>query len=165
MVETGLAADLSFVGSATASLLQGALIPTVRIHGDLTVNNVFVDPASSTLTGIIDWETSRSGSLPFDLIHYLIAERRELDPQPWGVLVARALSDELFDAESRELLRVHLASLGLDHAMLKPLLVAYWLRGVHLRQTLSGGRLAADWREKNLVGPLGSIRAMVTTRR
>ena len=65
------------------------------------------------LSGVIDWETSLAGSLPFDFIHYLISERRESDPQPWGLMVARALAGDLFDAEAEALLNDHLAFLGL----------------------------------------------------
>lgn len=157
-VETELAQDLSIVESAAIGFAFGRSMATVRIHGDLTVNNIFVDPATNAITGLIDWETSLPASMPFDLIHYLIAECRELDPQPWGVLVARALAGKLFDAEAQKLLSAHLSKLGLEEHDLTPLLVAYWARGVSLRQALSGGRLAPSWRDQNLVGPLVSIR-------
>lgn len=157
-VEVELTKDLALVESAAIQLARGRTMPTVRIHGDLTVNNTFFDPVSLIPTGLIDWETSVVSSMPFDLIHYLLAECRELDPQPWGLLVARALAGKLFDAEARELLLAHLKILGLEEDQLSPLLVAYWIRGVALRQKLSGGRLAPEWREKNLVGPLASIK-------
>jgi hypothetical protein len=157
-VETDLAEGLSLVEAAASELAQGRTMPTVRIHGDLNVSNVFVDHAASTLTGLIDWETSLPGSMPFDLVHYLIAERRELDPQPWGALVARAIAGKLFDAEASDLLHAHFGTMGLEKDLLTPLLVGYWARGVALRQTYAGGRVAPEWREKNLTGPLISIK-------
>lgn len=159
--EPGLADDLRQVeGQAIASIV-GKLFPTVRIHGDLTVNNVFADPVDRTLTGIIDWETSLAGSLPFDLIHYLISERRESDPQPWGVQVARLLAGELLDPEAEALLNAHLEFLQIPREQLAPLLVGYWIRGVALRQGLSGGRLVPAWRDRNLAGPLAKIKQVL----
>jgi hypothetical protein len=155
--EPALAPHLARVETAVLERAHGTAMPTVRIHGDLTVNNVFADPATGVLSGVIDWETSLAGSLPFDFIHYLISERRESDPQPWGVMVARALAGNLFDAEAEALLNNHLAFLGLAREQLRPLLIGYWVRGVALRQLLSGGRLAPTWRQQNLAGPLASI--------
>lgn len=155
--EPALAPHLARVETAALERAHASAMPTVRIHGDLTVNNVFADPATGVLSGVIDWETSLASSLPFDFIHYLISERRESDPQPWGLMVARALAGDLFDAEAEALLNDHLAFLGLAREQLNPLLIGYWVRGVALRQVLSGGRLAPTWREQNLAGPLASI--------
>lgn len=164
-VESALAQDLLSVESMAIERALGQVMPTVRIHGDLTVNNVFADPASMALNGVIDWETSLPGSLPFDFIHYLISERREQDPQPWGALVARALAGDLLDPEAEALLNDHFRFLGLGEEQVVPLLVGYWVRGVALRQALSGGRLAPAWREQNLTGPLASIRQTLLDRR
>lgn len=157
-VESDLADELDAVGSVVVSMVAGRTMPTVRIHGDLTVDNVFVDPTTFALTGVIDWETTRAGSLPFDFVHYLLSERRALDPLPWGELVARAVAGQLFDGVTVRMLTAHFECIGFHRNLLVPLLVGYWIRGVALRQTLSGGRLRTDWRQDNLVGPLRSIR-------
>ena len=161
-VEKAFASRLQVVEATVLGLAQGRTMPTVRIHGDLHVNNVFFDPRSVVLTGLIDWETSLPVSLPFDLIHYLISDSREFDPKPWGIQVARAFSGELFDAEANELLLQHLNLLGLPVDMLRPLLIGYWVRGVALRQELSGGRLNPLWRDANLAEPLASIERVLS---
>jgi Ser/Thr protein kinase RdoA (MazF antagonist) len=156
-VEQAFASRLQVVEAAVLSLAYGRTMPTVRIHGDLHVDNVFFDSRSVVLSGLIDWETSLPVSLPFDLIHYLISDSTELDPKPWGIQVARAFSGELFDPEANELLLEHLELLKLPADMLRPLLIGYWVRGVALRQALSGGRLDPMWRDANLAMPLASI--------
>jgi aminoglycoside phosphotransferase (APT) family kinase protein len=143
-----------------AALLEktrGRSLPTVRIHGDVNLGNLFFDPETLKLAGVIDWEASVSDSLPFDLLHYLLSEQQELQRRPWGSLLADELSRRAFDDEARGLLAAHLASIGLDEGLRASLLVAYWIRGVALRIERSGGTLAAHWQRHNLVEPLASI--------
>jgi hypothetical protein len=152
-----LAGQLSAVEAALVDITRDRSFPTVRIHGDVNMGNLFFDPQTLKLTGVIDWEASVPDSLPFDFLHYLLSEQQELQKRPWGSLIADEFSSRAFDDEARGMLAAHLASIGLGEGLMMPLLVAYWVRGVALRIDRSGGTLASHWQRQNLVEPLSVI--------
>jgi aminoglycoside phosphotransferase (APT) family kinase protein len=152
-----LARQLFDVEATLVDLTQGRSLPTVRIHGDANLGNLFFDPITLELTGVIDWEASVPDSLPFDFLHYLLSEQQELQKRSWGSLIADEFSSRAFDDDARELLAAHLAAIGLNEELMTSLLVAYWVRGVALRIDRSGGTLAAHWQRQNLVEPLAVI--------
>lgn len=134
--------------------LQGRRMTLVRIHGDLTPNNLFLDPATGRATGVIDWETSQPDSLPFDGIHYLVSELREREGRPWGQCAASAMAGTGLDEDARTMLMRVMKRLDIEPDLFAPLLAGYWIRGVALRQALSGGRLNPAWGAANLTAPL-----------
>ena len=152
-----LARQLSAVETALVGMTRGRSLPTVRIHGDVNMGNLFFDPKAIKLTGVIDWEASVPDSLPFDFLHYLLSEQQELQKRSWGSLIADEFSSRAFDDDARAMLAAHLAAIGLGEGLITSLLVAYWVRGVALRIDRSGGTLAADWQRQNLVEPLAAI--------
>jgi aminoglycoside phosphotransferase (APT) family kinase protein len=152
-----LARQLSAVEATLIDMTRGRSLPTVRIHGDVNMGNLFFDPKTFELTGVIDWEASVPDSLPFDFLHYLLSEQLELQKRSWGSLIADEFFGRAFDDDARGMLAAHLASIGLDEGLMTSLLVAYWIRGVALRIDRSGGTLAAQWQRQNLVEPLAVI--------
>lgn len=152
-----LSSQLSIVEASLVDMTRGRAVPTVRIHGDVNMGNLFFDPDTLRLTGVIDWEASVPDSLPFDLLHYLLSEQQELQKRTWGDLLAGEFSARTFDDDARGLLASHLADVGLAEDLVPTLRVAYWIRGVAVRIERSGGRLAANWQRQNLAEPLVAI--------
>lgn len=146
-------------------VLLGLRITTGMVHGDVTVNNLLLDPGSLKIVAVVDWEFSLANDLPFDFLHYLIAERRAATGRPWGELVAATLHAEVLDESARELLVKHIARFGVDERTLAAFLVAYWIRGVALRTELGRYSLAPGWKAANLSAPLERILRYLAPRR
>lgn len=146
--------DLSRMGAGLWHQLKGKKVTLVRIHGDLTPNNLFVDPETQVARGLIDWETSLPDSLPFDCIHYLVNEVREREDEHWGRCVARFMTGDGMDDDAQAMVKRSLEKLRVDVDLFRPLLAGYWIRGVALRQSLSGGTLHPGWSEANFLMPM-----------
>ena len=118
------------------------------------MDNVLFDPNTLSITAVLDWEASLPDSLPFDMIHFLVSEKRMTISENWGELLAMLACGNLFDDDDRNLMKRYHEAVGFEDSLFQPFIFAYWARGVAVRLQRSGGLLQPVWRRENLVKPL-----------
>jgi len=69
---------LGHLRPALRAALAAHRLPVVWMHGDYKVENVIVDPLSSRLVGVIDWEHTQPEGLPFIDLWYLLLYNHEI---------------------------------------------------------------------------------------
>jgi aminoglycoside phosphotransferase (APT) family kinase protein len=74
-----LAQVLGYLRPALRAALAAHHLPVVWMHGDFKVENVIVDPSSSRLVGVIDWEHTQPEGLPFIDLWYLFLYNHEIE--------------------------------------------------------------------------------------
>ena len=152
------AAALRSAASATAR--WGSGLPTVLLHGDLWLNNIFVD--EGRLSGVFDWDTWHPAGLPgTDLLNLLAAEVRTEQRRDVGELLVDDMwrSTDVLDA-----LRTYFALRGLpfpDRAGLAAIAVGWWSSRM-AGSLYRAGRPTEDpgWVERNLDTALDKIAAL-----
>jgi aminoglycoside phosphotransferase (APT) family kinase protein len=81
------------------SELAGASVRVARLHGDPSPENLFVDPAGSVVTGMIDWEATGIGLPEVDLLGFALAARLADGSEELGDAVVDILRNGWGDAE------------------------------------------------------------------
>lgn len=136
-------------------------LPCVRVHGDCWIGNLLFDSlgtAAPRLTGIVDWDRSRSrGMAGLDALQLGVTSIAE-----WrGVALGEALAG-VWDASRRQaLLARHLArierTLGLDARALEMIAIALWL-GMLLDRVREEGAADEDWAARMIEEPARALR-------
>jgi O-antigen/teichoic acid export membrane protein len=136
--------------------LLGRRLTAGWTHGDYVPGNVFLDPASGTVNGIVDWELAATPSMPaLDLVQLVLATRSLRRRREYGEIVVDALGGG-WTAEERAVLK------GRDRSGSDPPLPALVLLA-WLRQTaslLTKAERYADnwlWQRLNLESPLAAL--------
>jgi hypothetical protein len=102
-------------------------LPGALGHGDFWHGNLLLAGDRDHLTGVIDWDAARDGTLPFaDVIHLVLAARVPRGSTGWGVAVADEL---LAERPSSPLVTRHADAIGIpvDRGLHRALVVGYWL--------------------------------------
>jgi hypothetical protein len=142
---------------ADAARRWGGALPHVLVHGDMWLNNVFID--HGRLSGVFDWDTWHPAGLPgTDLLNLLAAEERTQRRRDIGPLL---VSDYWRSPEVVDALRPYFDQLGLafpDTAGLAAIAIGWWssrIYGALHRAT----RLIDDpaWVARNVEAGLGRI--------
>lgn len=138
------------LGTAADRVL--ADVPRGFGHGDFWYENLLID--NGRLTGVIDWDSAGPGRLPLlDLLHLRLSARRPVPGYRWG----SALLDELMpwaDDGVDDLGRRYCDDLGLGTrpAMLRALIIAYWLDWLHYQFDRYADRASRSrWIANNVV--------------
>ncbi len=129
--------DARFAGAAADYLedrLGGTALPSVQGHGDFWLGNVLIDPRTSAVTGIVDWDQADAEAPPLEDILHLLSHRKWLfsiyDPGAW---IRKCLAGGL-PARDNDRLSGYLRALDLDRRFLGPLLLLYWVRYLATRE-------------------------------
>ncbi len=146
--------------AASAAARWGTGLPTVLLHGDMWLNNIFVEDGQ--LSGVFDWDTWHPAGLPgTDLLNFLAAEVRTEQRRDVGELLVDDIwrSSDVIDA-----LRVYFGLRALpfpDQAGIAAIAVGWWSSRV-AGSLYRGGRPTEDpgWVERNLVTALDKIDAL-----
>jgi aminoglycoside phosphotransferase (APT) family kinase protein len=73
--------------------LLGRRLTAGWTHGDYVPENVFVDPATGTVNGIVDWELAATPSLPeLDFAHLVLSTRAVRRRREYGEIVVEVLA-------------------------------------------------------------------------
>jgi aminoglycoside phosphotransferase (APT) family kinase protein len=110
-------------------------------HRDFWHRNLLVDE-SGRLSAVVDWDSAAGGTLPFlDLMHLVTTSALPPGGHQWGRAVAQTLlpwADAGADAQAER----YAAALGVpvDRAMLRALVVTYWLDWVDYQVGRYAGR-------------------------
>ncbi len=111
--------------AAEATRRWGASLPPVLLHGDMWLNNVFVN--DGRLSGVFDWDTWHPAGLPgTDLLNFLAAEERSQRGRDIGPLL---VADYWRSPEVVDVLRRYFGERGLtfpDMAGLAAIAVGWW---------------------------------------
>jgi O-antigen/teichoic acid export membrane protein len=139
---------LAAVRAALASSLLGQRAVLARVHGDLWLGNVLLDPHGPRLTGVVDWEASRGRDLPAaDVAHLIISTRSAVEGREIADVVGRLLDgrDALGPSELA-LLRPWV------HGSLDPrdLVLLAWLQHVSQRVAQSTVHRSGRWMRRNV---------------
>ena len=133
--------------------LLGRRLTAGWTHGDYVPGNVFVDPASGTVNGIVDWELAATPSVPaLDFVQLVLSTRSLRRRREYGEIVVDALAGDLTEEE-----RSILGSAGADFPLPALVLLA-WLRQTESLLTKAEGY--ADnwlWQRLNLEAPLAAF--------
>ena len=144
-------------GVADATRRWGASLPSVLVHGDMWLNNVFV--TDGRLSGVFDWDTWHpAGLVGTDLLNLLAAEARTQQRRDFGPLL---IDDYWRSPDVVEALRSYFHARGLpfpDQAGLAAIALGWWssrLYGALHRAT----RLIDDpaWTARNLDAALAKV--------
>jgi O-antigen/teichoic acid export membrane protein/Ser/Thr protein kinase RdoA (MazF antagonist) len=123
--------------------LDGARVAAGWTHGDYVPGNVLVDPATATVSGIVDWELAGAPNLPaIDLVQLVLATRALTRRREYGEIVTDALAAVWTEEEQAVLAR---ATEVLPDALSPSVLVLLaWLR--HTQNLLTkADRYANSW--------------------
>ncbi len=149
------AAALRSVASAGAR--WGTSLPSVLIHGDMWLNNVFV--ADGRLSGVFDWDTWHPAGLPgTDLLSLLAAETRTQQGRDIGLLF---VDDYWRSAEVLDALRPYFAARGLpfpDTVGLAAIAIGWWAS--RMAGSLHRARRVVDdpdWTRSNITDVLAKV--------
>jgi hypothetical protein len=121
-------------------------------HGDFWFDNLLVD--SGQLTGVIDWDSAGPGRLPLlDLLHLLLSARQSVPGYRWGnalLDVLRPWADRGADDLGRRY--CHQLELSTEPAVLRALVIAYWLDWLHYQFDRYADRSSRTrWMANNVV--------------
>jgi len=78
-----LVSALSSLEMRLRQAVLGREITCVRFHGDYKIENVMVNSATDEVTGVIDWELSRTPGLPLLDMIYLLVYNRMIHGSNW----------------------------------------------------------------------------------
>jgi O-antigen/teichoic acid export membrane protein len=138
-------------------VLVGGRLTVGWTHGDYAPANLLVDPATGTVSGIVDWELAASQSLQaIDLVHLVLAARALRRHREYGEVVLDALAGRLTEEE-----RVVLARAAEPLGCARPLSVLVllaWLRHTQNLLTKADGYAESWlWHRLNFEVPLAAL--------
>lgn len=128
--------------------LSGRVVVTSRVHGNLSMDEVLFTDDGHAVTGIVDWEATRSALPELDLVHLLLTARQRRSGGELGTHVAEMLSDGLGPDERH--LRTLAVPANVDVAWSTLVLLA-WLHHVASHLLTSRRDVAHGWwRRRNV---------------
>jgi hypothetical protein len=137
--------------------LLGKRVTVGWTHGDYAPGNLLVDPATGTVSGIVDWELGGTPNLQaIDLVQLVLATRALRRCREYGEIVTDALAGS-WTEEERAVLARGREPLG-DAPPLSVLVLLAWLR--HTQSLLTKADGYADnwlWERLNFEAPLAAL--------
>ncbi|HMJ37321.1 MAG TPA: phosphotransferase [Baekduia sp.] len=137
--------------------LAGKRLTAGWTHGDYTPGNLLVDPATGTVSGIVDWEMGGTPNLQaIDLVQLVLATRALRRRREYGEMVTDALAGR-WTEEERTVLARGTEPLR-DAPTLSALVLLAWLR--HTQNLLTKADGYADnwlWQRLNFEAPLAAL--------
>jgi aminoglycoside phosphotransferase (APT) family kinase protein len=154
--QSDVSAELAALRSRLRAALVGRRAVLARTHGDLWLGNVLFDPAAGSLTGVVDWESSRDEDLPaVDIAHLVISTRCAAEGREIADVVGRLLDGEdSLEPAGCALLEPYL------HDRLDPrdLLLLAWLQHASQRVAQSTLHNRGRWMRRNVDPVLARLR-------
>ena len=141
--------------------LVGAELPKVLQHGDLSLENVLVDPETASVNGIIDWEFSEHEGLPFiDCLQLIASKRRVQQRKTLGDIFATVILPLRFDALEKNFVERYVEALGIDRNLLAPLAIISWLHHIVRKVRFQFLWSHPEWKENGIAGPFRVVRSL-----
>lgn len=143
-----MVARLVAVREEVRARMSGVALSRSLIHGDFWPSNLLLDPATGSISGIIDWESGERRGLPIhDALHLVLYTRKLVAHSQLGWEVRRALEG----APWSEAERAVLAPATPRTVELQPLLLLYWLRQIAVNLDRQPDRTRQKrWRRENI---------------
>ncbi len=142
------AARLDAVRQEVRDQISGVALTTSLIHGDFWPSNLLVDPATGSISGIVDWESAERHGLPIhDALHLVLYTRKLVARSHLGWEVRQALEGAPWSEAERGILDAATP----PNVELRPLLLLYWLRQIAVNLDRQPGRTRQKaWRRDNV---------------
>lgn len=132
--------------------LTGHTVSTSWIHGDYTPGNILIDPATHTVTGLIDWELAAPDELPqLDLIQFFMTTRLLRQQCEYGDVVCALITRRGWQPQETRLLDAAQEALPGDPLPARTLVLLCWLH--HVASTVTKTEQYAHhqwWKARNL---------------
>jgi aminoglycoside phosphotransferase (APT) family kinase protein len=143
------------IGERLELVLRNVSLPLVRVHGDFNPTNVFCDPGTGNITGVIDWDASEREGLPFiDLIRFTFGMSERLQGLPIRDQVILALKYDGWRGPDDPYIREYAARLNIDRKLVRTFVVILWAKHVTTQLKYRSGELDPGWENTNLRGTL-----------
>jgi aminoglycoside phosphotransferase (APT) family kinase protein len=133
-------------------------------HGDLKLENVLIDPKTSLINGIIDWDFSEIEGLPLlDLLHLLASRRRVLEKRKLEDIITDVVIPINFSVWEKNIIYRYLDAIGMEKSLLSSFVILYWIHHVVKRIRFEIIKVHPAWLKKNIVDPYNLICSLYLT--
>jgi O-antigen/teichoic acid export membrane protein len=152
---TADATSLQRLQDELQSELADATVTAGRVHGNLWLGNVLWSSETNRVSGIVNWERSRTDLPAVDLMHLVCTTRALTEQRELGAVVRDVLASGDLRADEAEL--VGLAP-GAGELSPRTVVLLMWLRHVHgYAQRAAGSRPSDVWLAHNVHQVLESV--------
>ncbi|MGH2719888.1 MAG: phosphotransferase [Actinomycetota bacterium] len=149
------------IAAECRSALEGRPVRSSWVHGNYTPSNVLLDPETTSVTGVIDWDWAAPGDLGvLDAVHLVVSAIGDTSARELGDVVVPGLRGQDWAGEFHDLVTASVAT-TLPGAEVpdRVLLLLFWLRHVasNLTQQPRYYRRNLLWRRRNVDAVLQAV--------
>lgn len=152
---TADATSLARLRDELRSELTSCTVTVARVHGNLWLGNVLCSPSDDRVTGIVNWERSRTDLPVVELMHLVCTTRASVERRELGAVVRDVIAAG--DLRPHEAALVQTAP-GATEVSPRTAVLLMWLRHVQgYAQRAAGTRPSDVWLSHNVHQVLESV--------